>query len=99
MRRMVLVRCTFRCAQRHVFPGNAPCLVVPAELRGHTVPEVLRSGDHGRIARWRHAQSLVRTMQRRPDLITARGGLSDADRALLREFGLDDAMATEAGPR
>jgi tRNA (guanine37-N1)-methyltransferase len=62
----------------------------PAEFRGHSVPDVLRSGDHGRIDRWRRAQSLARTIARRPDLIDARGGLSDADRALLREWGLDD---------
>ena len=61
----------------------------PAEFRGWTVPEILRSGDHGRVARWRRAQSLARTVDRRPDLVTARGGLSDDDRALLREFGLD----------
>jgi tRNA (guanine37-N1)-methyltransferase len=61
----------------------------PAEFRGWSVPEVLRSGDHGRIARWRRAQSLRRTLDRRPDLISARGGLSEADRRLLAEFGLD----------
>ena len=61
----------------------------PAEFRGWSVPEVLRSGDHGRIARWRRAQSLRRTLDRRPDLIAARGGLSEADRRLLAEFGLD----------
>jgi tRNA (guanine37-N1)-methyltransferase len=61
----------------------------PAEVRGHAVPDVLRSGDHGRIARWRHAQSLARTAKRRPDLIAARGGLSAEDRALLDEWGLD----------
>ena len=33
-----------------------------------TVPDVLRSGDHGAIARWRHAQQLERTRERRPDL-------------------------------
>jgi tRNA (guanine37-N1)-methyltransferase len=70
----------------------------PAELRGHGVPEVLRSGDHGRIARWRHAQSLARTARRRPDLIEARGGLTDGDRALLREWGLDE-VPTEDGAR
>ena len=48
----------------------------PAEFRGWAVPEVLRSGDHGRIARWRHAQALHRTLARRPDLIAARGGLT-----------------------
>jgi len=58
----------------------------PADYRGLVVPEVLRSGDHARIARWRRAQSLRRTMQRRPDLIAARGGLSDDDKALLEEF-------------
>ena len=44
----------------------------PAEFRGWTVPEVLRSGDHGRVARWRRAQALRRTLDRRPDLIAAR---------------------------
>ena len=61
----------------------------PAEFRGWPVPEVLRSGDHGRVARWRRAQSLARTVDRRPDLVAARGGMSDQDRALLREFGLE----------
>jgi len=50
------------------------------------VPELLRSGDHGRIARWRRAQALRRTIERRPDLIDARGGLSAAEHALLEEF-------------
>ena len=59
----------------------------PAEFRGLHVPEVLRSGDHGRIARWRRASSLARTLDRRPDLIERRGGLSDEDQALLDEFG------------
>lgn len=58
----------------------------PADFRGWVVPEVLRSGDHGRIARWRLAQSLHRTLVARPDLIDARGGLSDDERALLEEF-------------
>ena len=52
------------------------------------VPEVLRSGDHGRVARWRRAQALARTCELRPDLIAARGDLSDADVELLEEFGL-----------
>ena len=43
----------------------------PAEFRGWEVPEVLRSGDHGRIARWRRAQALARTLERRPDLLEA----------------------------
>lgn len=58
----------------------------PASFRGWEVPEVLRSGDHGKIARWRRAQALRRTIERRPDLMRARGGLSAADAALLAEF-------------
>ena len=62
----------------------------PAEFRGWEVPDVLRSGDHGRIERWRRAQALRRTLDRRPDLIEARGGLSGDDMKLLDEFGLSD---------
>ncbi len=58
----------------------------PADFRGWPVPDVLRSGDHARIARWRHAQALHRTLAARPDLIDARGGLADDERALLEEF-------------
>jgi tRNA (guanine37-N1)-methyltransferase len=58
----------------------------PASFRGWDVPDVLRSGDHARIERWRHAQALHRTLARRPDLIEARGGLTDVERRLLEEF-------------
>ena len=58
----------------------------PAEFRGWPVPEVLRGGDHARIQRWRTAQALHRTIRYRPDLIEARGGLSETDRRLLEEF-------------
>jgi tRNA (guanine37-N1)-methyltransferase len=60
----------------------------PADFRGWEVPDVLRSGDHGRVARWRHAHALARTVAERPDLIDARGGLSAEEEALLAEFGL-----------
>ena len=63
-----------------------PQFTRPAEFRGWAVPEVLRSGDHARIARWRHAQALHRTIAARPDLIEARGGVRDDERALLEEF-------------
>lgn len=62
----------------------------PAEFRGWTVPDVLRSGDHARVARWRRARSLARTVRDRPDLIEARGGLTAEDEALLAELP-DDA--------
>ena len=54
----------------------------PPEFRGWKVPEVLLSGDHARIERWRRAQSLQRTLARRPDLLQ-QAELSDADRAIL----------------
>ncbi|WP_419841783.1 tRNA (guanosine(37)-N1)-methyltransferase TrmD [Candidatus Poriferisodalis sp.] len=60
----------------------------PASFRGLEAPAVLRSGDHGRVSRWRQAMALVRTASQRPDLLAARG-VSDADRALLAEFGLE----------
>jgi len=58
----------------------------PAEFRGWTVPEVLRSGDHAVIERWRKAQALHRTIAKRPDLLSARGPLSPDEIALLEEF-------------
>jgi tRNA (guanine37-N1)-methyltransferase len=41
----------------------------PAEFRGESVPEILTSGDHGKVAAWRRQQALERTRQRRPDLL------------------------------
>ncbi|MEY2424836.1 MAG: tRNA (guanine37-N1)-methyltransferase [Actinomycetota bacterium] len=58
----------------------------PPTFRDWAVPEVLRSGDHAAVAAWRRAQALVRTLRRRPDLIERRGGLTDADRALLERW-------------
>jgi tRNA (guanine37-N1)-methyltransferase len=63
-----------------------PHFTRPAEFRGWAVPDVLRGGDHARIARWRHAQALHRTLRYRPDLVEAAGGLSEDDRRLLEEF-------------
>lgn len=68
----------------------------PAEFRGWEVPAVLRSGDHAKVDRWRRAQALARTIARRPDLIEARGGLTDADRALLAE--LDSELGRSRTP-
>ncbi len=63
----------------------------PAEFRGWSVPEVLRSGDHEKIRRWRSAQGLAHTVEQRPDLIRERGGLTADERALLEEWGLPGA--------
>lgn len=54
----------------------------PPEFRGLAVPEVLTSGNHARITRWRREQSLLRTATHRPDLL-ARAALTDADRRFL----------------
>ncbi|HWE69762.1 MAG TPA: tRNA (guanosine(37)-N1)-methyltransferase TrmD [Acidimicrobiales bacterium] len=64
----------------------------PAEFRGWEVPPLLRSGDHGRVSRWRHGQALIRTLRQRPDLMAARGGLSAEEVSLLVEMGEVDLL-------
>lgn len=56
----------------------------PASFRSMDVPEVLRSGDHGRVARWRREQAVVRTARVRPDLLEG-AALTDEERALAEE--------------
>jgi tRNA (guanine37-N1)-methyltransferase len=60
----------------------------PAEFRGWQVPEVLRSGNHALIERWRHEQALLRTWERRPDLLDS-AALTDEDRNYLNSFEQD----------
>ncbi len=66
----------------------------PAEFRGLGVPDVLLSGDHGRIARWRRREAIRRTLLRRPDLLDTTP-LSPEERAWLTEF----MAGTEVPPR
>jgi tRNA (guanine37-N1)-methyltransferase len=73
-----------------------PHFTRPALVRGRAVPEVLLSGDHGRIARWRRKQALRATRERRPDLLAA-ARLSALDEALLSELELE-ADREEAEP-
>jgi tRNA (guanine37-N1)-methyltransferase len=61
----------------------------PPKFRGWGVPEVLLSGDHARIARWRRQQALLRTRLRRPDLLQ-RADLSENDRDYLSSLELED---------
>jgi len=63
-----------------------PHFTRPADFRGWAVPEVLVSGHHGEVARWRRRMALVRTRERRPDLL-ARAALDADDRRLLQEGG------------
>jgi tRNA (guanine37-N1)-methyltransferase len=58
----------------------------PPEFRGERVPDILLSGDHAKINEWRRKQSLLRTLQRRPDLLE-KAELSQADRKFLMEHG------------
>lgn len=57
----------------------------PAEFRGYRVPDVLLSGHHANIEKWRRQQSLLRTWQRRPDLLQ-NVALTEEDRAFLRQL-------------
>lgn len=61
----------------------------PPEFRQWRVPDILLSGDHARIARWRRQQALLRTQQRRPDLLE-KANLSDTDRDFLSDLELHD---------
>jgi len=68
---------------------EAPVYTKPPTWRDLPVPEILRSGDHARIARWRRDQALLRTARRRPDLLAgpAAPGLDGRDRDVLRDTG------------
>jgi len=61
----------------------------PPEFRGWTVPEILLSGDHGKIARWRREQALLRTWLRRPDLLD-KADLTPKDRQFLAGLEMDE---------
>jgi tRNA (guanine37-N1)-methyltransferase len=67
----------------------------PATWRGRSVPEVLVSGDHGRILRWRRREALRATRERRPDLLAV-ARLGAEDEALIREIE-DEARAGGPG--
>ena len=76
---------------------DCPHYTRPASFEGRDVPEILRSGDHGAIERWRRREALGRTWYRRPDLLEIRGVTAEERRLLaeyLREQGVDpDAVA------
>lgn len=72
---------------------EGPAYTRPETWAGRRVPEVLLSGDHARIARWRRDQALQRTATQRPDLLAAlaAGGLSARDHEVLAEAGFPPA--------
>lgn len=74
---------------------EGPSYTRPEVWRGRSVPDVLRSGNHGAVARWRRDRALERTWRRRPDLLEAlpEGALDRKDREVLD--ALDDQAAAE----
>ncbi len=76
---------------------EGPQYTRPAEFRGDKVPDVLVSGHHAVVGRWRRRESLRRTLLRRPDLLT-RAPLDAADRKLLDELERELAEARLLGP-
>ncbi|MFJ4263802.1 tRNA (guanosine(37)-N1)-methyltransferase TrmD [Paenarthrobacter nicotinovorans] len=68
-----------------------PVYTKPSSWRDHDVPEILLSGNHGKIAQWRRHEQFRRTAERRPDLLADfdAGALSRADRNALAELGYD----------
>jgi len=70
----------------------------PYEFRNWSVPDVLLSGDHARIDRWRREQSLRRTWERRPDLL-AKAELDEADRTYLAGLQASASLKESAAPK
>ncbi len=70
----------------------------PPVFRGMAVPEVLLSGDHAAVERWRRREALRRTWQRRPDLLLS-ADLSEADRNFLVDLAEETIAQTEDGGR
>jgi tRNA (guanine37-N1)-methyltransferase len=75
---------------------DAPCYTRPEVYRGEAAPEVLTSGDHRAVARWRLKQSLGLTLRKRPDLI-ARRSLSPDEQKLLDEYRREEKPGEEEG--
>ncbi|GLV51704.1 tRNA (guanine-N(1)-)-methyltransferase [Thermobispora bispora] len=81
---------------------EGPVYTKPPVWRGHPVPEILLSGHHARIARWRRDQALRRTFEMRPDLIARLDpeSLDERDREVLAECReRHEAAAFRAGPQ
>ncbi|HEX5815473.1 MAG TPA: tRNA (guanosine(37)-N1)-methyltransferase TrmD [Methylomirabilota bacterium] len=75
-------------AERESFAGGLlepPQYTRPEDFRGARVPEILLSGDHARVARWRREQALFLTWRRRPELL-AEATLTEEERQLIQRF-------------
>jgi tRNA (guanine37-N1)-methyltransferase len=74
-----------------------PVFTKPPLWRGHGIPEVLLSGHHAQIARWRRDERLRRTARRRPDMIARLdpAGLDEHDRAVIAQFQADPSAVAD----
>ena len=77
---------------------EGPHYTRPREFRGESVPELLLSGHHGEIARWRRQEALRRTWERRPELLLT-AALDEADTSFLAQLARDWARRRLAGNR
>ncbi len=69
----------------------------PPEFRGWRIPDILLSGHHENIARWRRKEALRRTRQRRPDLFAKLDLSSKLDQKLLKELEMETTLASDTG--
>lgn len=76
---------------------EGPQYTRPVEFRGVRVPDVLLSGDHGRVAAWRRRQALANTLRIRPEMLAA-APLTNEDRKLLAELGGPKVDGVKDGP-
>ena len=73
---------------------EGPHYTRPPEFRGWEVPAVLRSGDHGKVGQWRREQALLRTLERRPEMLE-KTELSKKDREFLKKQGWQQKVVSE----
>ncbi len=73
-----------------------PHFTRPADHRGQRVPDVLVSGHHGEIRRWRRQQAIRRTLEQRPDLLTT-AALDEDEQKILRELDGSRARVEKKG--
>lgn len=74
-----------------------PHYTKPSEFRGWKVPDVLLSGDHGKIEKWRREQALLRTFNRRPDMLE-KAELSEKDRKFVESLKSKDSPPSRKAP-